>query len=179
MTPTETTDNNAMSGLAILFAAIDYHQSILSCVSIVPNTSDSPNGNFFQSANHSMDAMAESAAAMVGSTPEQDNEADFKWIDSVRKRKINKKTKKSRKKTLGSFLEKNKKSPAMDASSIQATLAAESYDISSFVSPAASFESFLASLDDSLSFDDDSLEMSHRERMLHMMRYELIRVTES
>ncbi len=182
MQPTETTDNNAMSGLAILFAAIDYHQSTLSCFSIAPKTPASPNDNLFMSRmDHSMDTMAESAATMVGSAPEQDTEADIEWIDSVRKRQINTKSRKSKKRTLDSFLEKNKKSPTMSVSvsSIQAPDAAESYTIGAVVSPAASFESSPAALDDSLSFDDGPLEMSHRKRMLHMMRYELIRVTES
>ncbi len=50
MMPTETTDNNAMSGLEnILYAAIDYHQSKLSCFSDVTNTSASTNDSFFMS----------------------------------------------------------------------------------------------------------------------------------
>ncbi len=164
MMPTETTDNNAMSGLDILFAAIDYHQSKLSCFSDVTKTTDSPNDHFFMS-------------TMDHSAPEQDAEADFEWIDSVRKSQMNKRTKKSRKRTLGSFLEKNKKPPTMDVSSIQATDAAESYAMSAVVSPATSFESSSVALDDSLSFDDAPLEMSDRKRILHMMRYDLMLFT--
>ncbi len=116
---------------------------------------------------------------MDHSAPEQDTEADIEWIDSVRKRQMNKRTKKSRKRTLGSFLEKNNKSPTMgvSVSSIQATDAAESYAISAVVSPASSYESSPAALDDSLSFDDSSLEMSDRKRILHMMRYDLMLFT--
>ncbi len=164
MTPTETTDNNAMSGLAILFAAIDYsyHQSTLpSCFSIVPKTSASPNDNCFLSTmDLSMDAMAESAAAMVGSTPEQDNEADIKWINSVKKRKTNMKSRKSKKRS-----RKNEKPSTKKGVSIQAPDAAESYDISAVVSPASSFESSPAVLDDRLSFDDELVETYPKKRM--------------
>ncbi len=168
--PTETTDDNAMSGLAILFAAIDYtyHQSTLpTCFSTAPKTHASPNDdNCSLSTNHSMDTMAESAAAMVGSTPEQDNGADFKWIDSVKKRKMNKKTRKIKKsKKSKKRSTKNKKPSTTMSVSIQAPDAAESYDISAVVSPASSFENSPAALDDRLSSDDELVETYPKKRM--------------
>jgi len=161
MTPTESTDNNAMSGLAILFAAIDYHQSKLpASFSIPSNPSASPTVNSFLSTmDHSITTMAARAAAMVGSAPEQSTEADLKWVDSVRKRKMNKKTKKRSKKN-----KKNKYSTKM-AVSIPLPDAAASNTIGAVVSPAASFESCPAALDDRLSFDDGSVETYPKKRM--------------
>ncbi len=48
--------------------------------------------------------------------------------------------------------------------SIQASDAAESYDISAVVSPAASYESSQAALDDHLSFDDEPVEIHYKKR---------------
>jgi len=177
MTQTETTNINAKSGLAILFAAIDYHQSSLPASFSIASSASPAVNSIRSTTDHSMREyiaaravnpnLLDEDAVMVGfAYPEQGTESDIKWIGegnlSVRKHKVSRKSKKRSK--------NSKKSSTEMIVSIPLPDAAECDAISAIVSPAASTGSSSPAAIVHHSFGDgptysSPVETHHKKRM--------------
>eukprot|EP00984_Skeletonema_dohrnii_P015669 scaffold6813_cov97-Skeletonema_dohrnii-CCMP3373.AAC.3 len=174
----ETTTNTAKSGLAILFAAIDYHQSCNQISSLTPPPSSTP-PQLIESSALNPNMLNEEA---VQAFSKRGTYVDVKWIDegklTMRQRKMNRRSFKrfhSRQiKQVSTEFSSSIPQPdsvTLIPSSPISLHSASDYDDSSTIGSAQTAADDLLTLDDS-SISSNSVEICHKKTMIYETAYQ-------